>query len=165
MDEKITAVAEFSTLSLQQDRESRQKQSLLGALFPLLAPICILLYMFTEDIDFRDLSSTARFLFWAALIASAVLFGLHNKAVGLENEKFFAANRIVEKQSLIVTNSRIYGHDKSTDFSYPYCDIIKAYCSYTVGQPSVLIIKLSNKNRLEFEHRKKRFLSVALYSS
>lgn len=152
MDEKITAVAEFSTLSLQQDSESKQKQSLLGALFPLLAPICILLYMFTEEIDFRDLSSTAQFLFLGALIASAILFGLHSKAVTIEKEKLYSANRTAEKQSLIVTNSRIYGRTQSAEFSHPYCEIDKAYCSYTVGQPSVLIIKLASGNRLEFQY-------------
>lgn len=152
MDEKTTAVAEFSTLSLQQDSDSKQKQSLLGALFPLLAPICILLYMFTEEIDFKDLSSTAQFLFWGALIASAVLFWLHSKAVAIEKEKIYSANRIAEKQSLIVTNHRIYGRTQSAEFSYPYCEVDKAYCSSTVGQPSVLVIKLASGNRLEFQY-------------
>ena len=69
-----------------------------------------------------------------------------------EEDKLFAANRIIEKQSLFVTTNRIYGCHQSVEFSYSYCEIIKAYCSYTIGQPSVLIVKLASGKRLEFEY-------------
>ncbi len=161
MEEKIIANAEISTQNAEKKSNNTKQNSMVGVLIPLFLPACILLYMFVEELKFSDLDGVTLFIFFAPILFSLFLYYCHSKLMSNEKEKITQATDSVAKQSLIITDKRIYGLNKNSNFSYKYCDITKAYISQIAGQSPTLTIKLSNDDQLEFEHISNQSIIVA----
>ncbi len=152
MEEKIIIIAKTSASSVEKSSTNTKRQSLMGVLMPLVAPICVFLYMLTEDVQFGELSGFAKFLVLGGVAIALFLYACHKKAVEMADEKVKEAETVTKEQSLVVTNQRIYGNIGQKMFSYEYSDIVKAYSTMVQGSYSKLVIKVCSNEILEFRY-------------
>ncbi len=163
MEEKILAVADFSTEFTERESVDSKKKSLAGALGPLIIPIIIFIYLHTENLEFSNLDSVYKFFFWASIIFSGVLFVLHGEFLKSESKTNIKALDDAQKQSLIVSNKRIYGN-QSGAFSFLYSDLKKIYSSQIVGNPTELIIMTNEGNLIKFKYVKNYSTIISIVS-
>ncbi len=163
MEEEILIIGEISTDYIEKKSGENRKQSFVGALLPLIVPLFVLIHIYTKRIEFSDLDSTLKFFFWAAIIFSCVLFFLHGKFVEIENNKNGATLENAERQSIIVTNKRIYGNNNG-EFSFDYSELEKIYSSKTAGNSVELVIRTRRGDLLKFQHIKNYSSIIAIAS-
>ena len=151
MLETVLITAHISTNYNYNKQAQEQKNSLLGVLLPLIGPVLIILYMMVEDINYDTLDSICKFILWGGVIFSVILWIIHQKASQQRQNEISTATYYASKESLTVTNIRIYGSTRAGVFSIAIEDVISAYCSRTVGQQPKLNIRTCTQ-LLEFEY-------------
>lgn len=145
-NEKIITHSNSATNKINEWEKSRPNPWIAGIVPLVIAAIIFFVQITAEDYHLRkSLSSPGmQFLQIICFVLAAFLFYCGQKAQTQTKQVVSEARRKAAKETVIVSNFRIYGSTESKDFSIPLTDIIKVVVERVENQNTKISNELLN---------------------